>query len=162
VEKRKGENQGAAFVANGDHQAFPGIRQCSRCRVDVGVVVPGRLFLRQRPFLSEQTGIDTKNIDRALTILERAGVIIRGTVLKGEDKERRIWPCKAIVERMRAETEVAHTPKIGGIDTPKIWGIEHSSKAQNPKRAALSTQQAARLDAERREQRQQNKGDAGA
>ena len=99
---------------------------------DDGYAFPGDTYL------SRKLDIPINKIQSCLTDLERGGAIIRASVFVNGKPERHIWPSSKIIE----------------VHTPRNRGTEYLRKAppRQNRRLTTTTQDAARRDAELREQ----------
>jgi hypothetical protein len=101
-------------------------------------------------YISKTLGIPLNKVQQALTQLERAGAIIRASSFVDGKPQRRIWPSTKIIS---PATGGMDTPRDGRGDTPRNGGTDSLQYPTTPRRGRISaTQQAARLDAERREE----------
>ncbi|KJC47314.1 hypothetical protein UB31_18840 [Bradyrhizobium sp. LTSP849] len=104
--------------------------------------------------LAQKLGIPILKVQQALLDLERAGAIVRASVVQTDGrKQRRIWP----------STELPSTifPAVGNMDTPHdgVKHIPHRGETESlieraavPTRRLSTTQQDAKRTAELREQ----------
>ena len=113
-------------------------------------------------FLSRKLDIPLKKIQATLTELERAGAIIRASVMVRNRAQRRIWPSAEIVRGIPPTMGGIHTPHDGARHTPHNGGTEYLVKSgASSKRRFSQTQQAARNDAIIREESQARRQTGG-
>jgi hypothetical protein len=103
--------------------------------------------------LSKRLGIHLTGIQRGLTELERDGVIVRASVFVNGEPERRIWLSSKIIGQIPATIAGTHTRCGDTQHTRYDSGTESNQYPKTPRRGRTTcTQDAARRDAERREQ----------
>lgn len=101
-------------------------------------------------YISAMLDIKLNHVQEALADMERDGAIIRASVFVEGKPQRRIWPSTKIIPPTAGGMD---TPHGGTQDTPHRGGTDSLRKAPTLKSGRMSyTQQAARLDAERREE----------
>jgi hypothetical protein len=107
-------------------------------------------------YIGQTLGIQLNNVQTALTELERAGAIVRASVFVGRKPQRRTWPSTKIIPPTARGMD---TPYGKTQDTPYGEGTDSIRIAPSRKSRISSTAEAARLDAERREQAAQRRGE---
>lgn len=105
-------------------------------------------------YLEKELIIPIKKIQAALQDLERAGSIIRASVMVRGRAQRRIWPSSVIVDRIFPATGNMDTPHGGSKPFPIVGGQNTLRKQTSFRvRNSRSLLDTVRLDAEIRERR---------
>jgi hypothetical protein len=106
-------------------------------------------------YISETLGIPVNKVQQALTELERAGAIIRASSFVHGKPQRRIWPAIKIIPPTAGGMD---TPRDDRVDAPRGGGTDSIERPRSRKTGRISTTaEAAKRDAERREQREQQR-----
>lgn len=106
-------------------------------------------------YISEQSGVPMNKVTVALGELEAAGAIIRGTVLKGRERVRRIFPASRIMPDPPPVTGGPPTPR-DGTNPPPVTGGQNNKGQRARTLPTLGPRNAlsgAALDAELRRRR---------
>jgi hypothetical protein len=106
-------------------------------------------------YISKTLGIPLNKVQQALTELQRAGAIVRASSFVDGKARRRIWPSTKIIPPTAGGMD---TPRDDRVDTPRGGGTDSIERPRSRKTGRISsTAEAAKRDAERREQREQQR-----
>jgi hypothetical protein len=105
-------------------------------------------------YLSRKLDMPVNKVQAALKALEDGGAIYRAsTYIRRDQLQRRIWPSREIVRRIHPDAEGVLTPRRRRQTNPHRGETEYSGNKRTSKTGLTYTLRAARIDAERRENR---------
>jgi hypothetical protein len=114
-------------------------------------------------YLSRKLGIPVNKIQSGLADLERAGAIVRASVFVRSRPQRRIWPSSKILKVITPTMGGMNTPHDGPCYTPHNGETEYLRRTPSRQNRKISSvADAARKDAERREQAERRRNGAPA